>query len=79
MDLNRLYFDHQLLLMRADGAQSDDAQHQHQLDATLLAGRIGGLLRGIGAGAAPAWEARGTPLKESWLSAPFPLHQDYAW
>jgi len=45
MDLNELYSDHQVALMRADGTSS------------LIAGRIGGLQRALGAGAAPAWEA----------------------
>jgi hypothetical protein len=41
MDLNELYSDHQVAIMRADGTSSP----------------IAGLQRALGAGAAPAWEA----------------------
>ena len=54
MDLNRLYFDHQLLLMKAARTPWSDAR---AIDASHLAGRIGCILRANGAAAAPAWEA----------------------
>jgi hypothetical protein len=76
VDFNQLYFDHQVLLMRADGAPSDGTQHQHTFDASLIAGRIGCMQRAVGAGAAPLWEAR---AEGAWSSTAFPLHQDHAW
>lgn len=79
MDLNQLYFDHQVLLMRADDARSDVAQTRHWQDASLVAGRIGCMQRATGAGGAPYWEARAAAPVGDWSSAPFPLHQDYAW
>ena len=54
MDLNRLYFDHQLLLMKAERTPWSGA---HAIGASHLAGRIGCILRALGAGGAPAWEA----------------------
>ena len=57
MDLNQLYFDHQLLLMKARQALSTEVRHAHELGAALVAGRIGGMQRAIGAACAPAWEA----------------------
>lgn len=69
MDFNQLYFDHQVLLMRADDASSDGAQHQHAFDASLIAGRIGCMQRALGAGAAPLWEARAVDFEPSWPGA----------
>ena len=57
MDLNQLYFDHQLLLMKAAGAASDRARHEHEAVASRVAGRIGRTQRALGAAAAPLWEA----------------------
>lgn len=57
MDLNELYFDHQVAVMRADGARSLECRHDRRFDASLIAGRIGCMQRALGAGAAPAWEA----------------------
>jgi len=57
MDLNELYFDYQVAVMRADGARSREYRHDHRFDASLIAGRIGCMQRALGAGAAPAWEA----------------------
>ena len=56
MDLNQLYFDHQVLLMRADGALSGPARQERRFDASLLARRIGNRQRVLGAPAAAAWE-----------------------
>lgn len=56
MDLNQLYFDHQLAVIRADGAPSHDLRRDRQFDASLIAGRIGCMQRALGAGAARGWE-----------------------
>jgi len=64
MDLNELYFDHQIAVMQADGTLSCQFRRDRRFDATLIAGRIGCIQRALRAGAAPAWEAiaaRGAP------------------
>jgi hypothetical protein len=55
VDLNRLYFDHQILLMEAERASSSELRQRHCNGAALLAGRIGCMQRAMGADAAPAW------------------------
>jgi hypothetical protein len=57
MDLNELYFEHQLAVMRADGAWSHEFRRDRRFDASVIAGRIGCMQRALRAGAAPAWEA----------------------
>jgi hypothetical protein len=57
VDLNQLYFDHQLLLMKARQALSAEVRQVHEFGASLVAGRIGGMQRPLGAACAPAWEA----------------------
>ena len=57
MDLNQLYFDHQLLLMKARQTLSIEVRRAHEIGASLIAGRIGHLQRVLGAACAPAWEA----------------------
>ena len=57
MDLNQLYSDHQLLLMRMDRAPTRALRHLQEVAASHLAGRIGGLQRALGAAAAPSWES----------------------
>jgi hypothetical protein len=79
VDLNQLYFDHQVTLMRAHGAPSDDLQRGHWQDASLIAGRIGCMQRANGATAAPSWEDRAAAPAGAWSSAPFALHQDHGW
>jgi hypothetical protein len=56
MDLNQLYFDHQIAVMRAGSALSCELRRDRQSDASLIAGRIGCMQRALGAGAARAWE-----------------------
>lgn len=56
MDLNRLYSDHQSLLMQADHATDDGARRLLATAASGVAGRIGRVQRTLGARAAPAWE-----------------------
>lgn len=55
MDLNQLYFDHQIQLIRADGAVTDEARAGHALAAAEIAGRIGQRQARLGAAAACAW------------------------
>ena len=61
MDLNKLYFDHQIALMRAGSACSDKLRRDRQFEASLIAGRIGCMQRSLGAGAAPSWETLAAP------------------
>ena len=61
VDLNQLYFDHQIAVMRADGAMSREFRRDRQLDASLIAGRIGCMQRSLGAGAARGWETLAVP------------------
>lgn len=73
MDLNQLYFEHQLLLMRA----TCGAQHEkHEVAASLIAGRIGCMQRALGAAAAPVWEGLAVVNSHS-LAAPTRHHQGY--
>jgi hypothetical protein len=55
MDLNQLYFDHQVLLIRAHGAGRGEARRRHETGARRIAGCIGSIQRGSGAPAAAAW------------------------
>lgn len=57
MDLNQLYFDHQVLLIRADNASTRRTQHESLLDAGLIAARIGCRQHALGASAARSWDA----------------------
>ena len=68
MDLNRLYSDHQLLLMQADQAPTPALRHLQEVAATHIAGRIGCMQRALGAAAAPAWEALAAPAANSLAS-----------
>ena len=56
MDLNQLYFDHQVLLIKAARADTCAARHEHEVSASHVAGRIGCMQRAVGASAAPAWD-----------------------
>ena len=78
MDLNQLYFDHQLLLMRAGRAASRKAQHEHEVCASHIAGRIGCMQRTLGASAAPTWEALASVAGTS-SAAPQCYRQGHAW
>lgn len=57
MDLNQLYFDHQILLMRAEGAPTPERYLARQREAALVASRIRNVQRSLGAAAAQAWTA----------------------
>ncbi len=56
VDLNRLYFDHQLLLMKARDARSSVRRLEFQIEASDVAGRISRSQRRLGAAAAPQWQ-----------------------
>jgi hypothetical protein len=56
VDLNRLYFDHQLLLMKAQDAPSSVRQLEFRIEASDIAGRISRSQRCLGAAAAPQWQ-----------------------
>lgn len=55
MDFNQLYFDHQVLLMRADGSTVPADAADHLRDAALIAARIGAMQRAKGADAEAYW------------------------
>lgn len=61
MDLNQLYFDHQLLLMNANGARSAGGRRGHETAANGVAARIGCFQRALEAPAATAWLALALP------------------
>jgi hypothetical protein len=56
VDLNKLYFDHQLLLMKVRQAPTWHKQSQHFARALHLAASIGRVQRDLGATAASGWE-----------------------
>ncbi|MGX7896632.1 hypothetical protein [Tsuneonella sp. HG222] len=56
MDFNRLYSDHQKLLMEVARASSVAVRNRHEDAATSVADRIGTMQRELGADAAPGWE-----------------------
>jgi hypothetical protein len=57
MDLNALYFDHQVLLMRAHSAPTPERRTAFERSASVLAARIGCRQQQLGANAAAAWTA----------------------
>lgn len=57
MDLNQLYFGHQMLLMKAQAAPTWQRRCQHAVSASHVAVRIGRAQRELGAGGATGWEA----------------------
>ena len=58
MDLNRLYFDHQVSLIRAEEAATVASREGFESEAARIAGRIGHKQARLGAAAACAWIAR---------------------
>ncbi len=77
MDLNQLYFDHQLLLIRARLAASFGIRDAHEAKASQIALRIGRMQRRLGAAAAQTWE-RLSVTGDHAVSAPQRHRQDYA-
>jgi hypothetical protein len=58
VDLNRLYFDYQLSLIRAQEAATSELRQGHESEAARIAGCIGNRQTRLGAAAACAWMAR---------------------
>lgn len=83
MDLNRLYFDHQLLLMQAEREPCPDRRLLHRHGAALIAGRIGCMQVALGAQAAGGWanvaerNSDSTGLPPSLLAGPLPGPYDW--
>jgi hypothetical protein len=69
MDLNRLYFDHQMQLIEAERAPSERLHRKHTVAAWVVAERIARIQRRLGAAAAPAWEALSSPARSSLAAA----------
>lgn len=69
MDFNRLYTDHQRLLIEAGRAPNEASRHEHEIAATHIAGRIGCMQRALGATAASAWESLAAPAADSLASS----------
>jgi hypothetical protein len=61
VDLNQLYFDHQILLMQAQRAPSSTARRGFEATASVVACRIGQVQHVLGASAAPLWQALAAP------------------
>ncbi len=57
MDLNDLYFRHQLSMMRAQSARGGDSRNRHCADARGIAGEISLFQHQAGAAAANGWKA----------------------
>lgn len=57
MDLNRLFFDHQLALLRASASECPGERDLHNADADGIATRISAFQRSQGASAAPLMPA----------------------
>lgn len=55
MDLNSLYTNHQLLLMRANASTCRDVRDGHLARADAVAGQIAAIQRKSGAAAERAW------------------------
>jgi cytosine/adenosine deaminase-related metal-dependent hydrolase len=58
MDLNQLYSDHQVLLMRARTAGHGERRRVHETNARQIAAQIGCIQHRSGATAARAWLAQ---------------------
>jgi len=59
VDLNHLYFRHQILQMQAEHSASAAKRALHARHAAVVAERIGCVQRAIGAPAAGGWAAAG--------------------
>ena len=55
MDLNQLYSEHQILLMRAADAISESARRKHLAAAGIIGGQIFDVLSSKNAGASVGW------------------------
>jgi hypothetical protein len=61
VDLNRLYSQHQVSLMRAKVSTNSNVRREHEFCASLAAGRIACIQRALGAAAARGWEIAALP------------------
>jgi hypothetical protein len=77
MDLNQLYFNHQVLLMEADRASTEGLRQLHEVAASHIAGRIGCMQRSLGAAGACAWDLLAVTPAGS-LASPRRLLEGYA-
>jgi len=77
VDFNRLYSEHQRLLLEAKRAPNEVMRHEHEVAATHVAGRIGCMQRALGATAASAWESLAAPAADS-LASPGRHAQGFA-
>ena len=77
MDLNQLYFDHQLQLMEAERAGTVGRRQAHEVAASHIAYRIGGMQRALGAPAARSWDALAA-FGEGSLASPKRHLREYA-
>jgi hypothetical protein len=70
VDLNQLYFAHQIALMKASQALGHGAHCEHAASASQIAGRIVSIQRELRAGAASGWDflaqAAPAPLQSRW-------------
>ena len=62
MDLNQLYFDQQISLIRAQESPTSELRHKHESEATRIDDRIRQLQHKLGAAAACALTMRLTGL-----------------
>lgn len=62
MDLNQLYTEHQISLMRAAGAASEPTRRKHLLAAGVIGGQIFDLLSSKNAAASVDWLPRAEQL-----------------
>jgi hypothetical protein len=65
MDFNRLYSDHQVLLVKARRAATYGLRRSYEIAASDIAILIGFAQRSLGAAAARAWEAAGMSGKDA--------------
>lgn len=77
MDLNYLYSEHQLLLMKAERAASEGGRRVLEVAASHLAGRIGCMQRALGAAGARGWDTLAAMGEDS-LASPGRHIQGYA-
>lgn len=86
MDLNQLYYEYQVLRVRAERARSPKLERECTAQAMAIAGMIGDRQHGAGAGAAHGWNriARGAPDGSGTslgqvMALPLPVPQPANW
>jgi hypothetical protein len=65
VDFNRLYSDHQILVVTADRAPCAQVAGVHASAAARMAGRIASAQRELGAAAAHRWETLAAPTNSA--------------